>query len=68
MNACPHGPGRVLDLLAGRGRPAQGDVVRHRTAEQEGLLRDHDHVPAQVVGGELAQVHAVEVRDPAETS
>ena len=55
-----HGPGRVLDLLARGLGPAQGDVVRHGAAEQEGLLGDHDDRSGAGPRCELAQVHAVE--------
>ncbi|MBG9885061.1 hypothetical protein ABE10_00365, partial [Bacillus toyonensis] len=39
---------------------AESDVVRHRAAEQVGLLRDHDDRAPQVLRMQPAQVHAVE--------
>src|SRR4029450_5847511 len=60
----PDGPSGGLDLGPGRLRPAEADVVQDRAREQEALLGDVAHGPAQVGQADLAQIDAVQ-GDPA---
>ena len=54
------GAGGVLDLVVGRVRPREAQVLAHRGVEQVGLLRDDADRVGQRVEGQLAQVDAVD--------
>ena len=52
--------GRGADLVVGRVRAAERDVLADRAAEQERLLGHDPHLRAQRLGGDVAQVVAVD--------
>lgn len=51
---------RGVNLDVTRPRSAQGDVVAHRTVEQEALLENRGQPRVQTIPGNAAQIQAVD--------
>jgi len=52
-------PGRLHHCFIRGGWVAKPDVLRDGTGEEKRVLRDHTHLPAQGVDGDITDIHAV---------
>ena len=56
---------RLLDLRVRGPRPPQLDVAADRVVEEDGFLGDNGHLAAQIVRGNLANIHPANLNAPA---